>query len=75
MLNLGRKVAQKREERGLSLREAEPIVGFCYEEIRRVERGATSLHLAIRVARALGIPKREILAAAQRDVALLVRAA
>jgi ribosome-binding protein aMBF1 (putative translation factor) len=57
-MTLGKILRQKREERGLSLRDLEKITGVYHSTIGKIERGAVrapAFEDVVRIAKALGL--------------------
>lgn len=67
MNDLHEKIAKRRAALGLSLHDVGAKAGLSYQAVFKVERGLGRLETLGAVARALGISKREILAAVMAD--------
>jgi len=72
MTFLGKAIAEQRAERKFSLREAAKVAALSHEAVRKVEAGEGTIESAVRIAVALGLPRRVVCDLLTQDLPRLV---
>jgi transcriptional regulator with XRE-family HTH domain len=71
--HLGAEIAARRKAKKLSLRQAAEIVGMSHQAVNNAEHGLTSFESALKIAKALGASKEQLVSLAKLDAEDLAR--